>query len=157
MYCLHGHSQITINQLDRSSEVGFNFTNTTKEGLTAELTFLQPITNGWYASAKVGTNFNQTYSARLGLRYDVLKWKKLNFRMGLDYAITSFDNSAFAAEDEVTHNLEISLDLSHKINDRFTFNTSVGGIIKRFKPEVTSTRSGNSYINSVRLGLSYKF
>ncbi len=151
------YSQSESDISDKKMEIGLNVASISGDGLFSEITFLRPIYNGWYAAARVGTNFRYANSIRLGIRYDVLQYKKLNFRMGLDYGMTDLSLARFAQTDRVDHDLEIPFDLSYRLSNRVSINASASGVIKRFELGGSERPLDNSFFNSIRLGISHKF
>lgn len=140
-YCsnISGQSENTIS-------FGALYSNLT--GLNVEVSYSGLLSYNINYIGRFAYNLNRSYSIRAGLFYRLINNKYINLDFGLEYNY-DLHGHPILTEKIVSHNIELPLTLTYKLNNKIGIFGGVSGSIN-----VNDTES-NRVIDNLRLGVNY--
>lgn len=91
-------------------------------GLNAELRYEKYIASRWLIGSSVASNFQNSISATVGLKYDILKSTKFSLFTGLDYKFESINLHISENVTKTYNSIEIPIEFRYNLSDRMSLN-----------------------------------
>ena len=119
-------------------------------GLNVELSYSRPLSHKIGYIGRFAYNLNRSYSLRAGLFYHLINNKYMNLDFGLEYNYDLHGHPVLI-DKIVSHNLEVPLTFTYKLNNRIGIYGGVSGGINLNDAE------SNRVIDNLRLGVKYQW
>ena len=112
----------SIIAFSQDSNIGFHITINDISGLNAELRYEKYIASRWLIGSSVASNFQNSISATVGFKYDLLKSVKFSLFTGVDYKFESIKLHITENETKRQNSLEVPLEFRYYFSDRMSLN-----------------------------------
>jgi len=146
---LIGASTETFSQ---NNNIGINISLNDISGLNAELRYEKFISSRWLVGSGVSSNFQNSVSATVGFKYDLLKRTKFSLFTGVDYKYESIKLRIGDNTTERQNSLEVPLELRYRLSNNLSLNA---GFSIPFS--LDKGRQDDYLFNSYRVGIIRRF
>lgn len=119
-------------------------------GLNVELSYARQLKYKLGYMGRLAYNLNSSFSIRTGLYYSLMENKYTNLDFGLEYNY-DIHRHPVSMYKLASHNLELPLTLTYKLNNKIGIYGGVSGSIN-----LNDTES-NKVIDNLRMGVEYKW
>lgn len=90
--------------------------------LNAELRYEKYIASRWLIGSSVASNFQNSVSATVGFKYDLLKSVKFSLFTGVDYKFESINLHISENATKTYNSIEIPIEFRYNLSDRMSLN-----------------------------------
>jgi len=142
-------NQISYTQ---SNYVGINLKFNDVSGLNSELRYEIRLAQRWRSGLSISTNFKNSNSFRIGMKYEIPLINTLSFLTGVDYNLRVIHPNMNENQINSEHNLEVPLELRYRLSNNFFI---LGGFSIPFSLE--KNRQEDYLVNNLRTGIIKNF